>query len=67
MSKADKATNSQTRVKGLNDAINKKTDYYRNRTDMQTLGLFGDIWNMKSFEWNAPQSPSKIETTYDKD
>ena len=67
MAKAEQATNSSTRVKGLNDAVNKKTDYYRNRTDMQTLGLFGDIWNMKSFEWKAPQAPKPIETTYDTD
>ena len=67
ITKADKDVNYKTQVRGLNDAINKKIDYYRNRTDMQTLGLFGDIWNMKSFDWKAPQKPKPIETTYDTD
>ena len=67
ISGADKDVNYKTQVRGLNDAINKKVDYYRSRTDMQTLGLFGDIWNMKSFDWKAPQKPKPIETTYDTD
>ena len=53
------------RVKGLNDAVNKGIDYYRNRTDMYTLGLFGDIWNMKSPTWTATKPPSEITTSYD--
>ena len=67
MKDADFNVNYNTQVRGLNDAINKKSDYYRSRTDMQTLGLFGDIWNQKSFDWKAPQKPEPIETTYDTD
>ena len=55
------------RVKGLNDAVNKGIDYYRNRTDMYTLGLFGDIWNFKAPQWKAPSEPKEIETDYDTD
>ena len=67
ISGADKDVNYKTQVRGLNDAINKKTDYYRSRTDMNTLGLFGDIWNQKAFDWKAPQKNDPIETTYDTD
>lgn len=67
INQADKDVNYSTQVRGLNDAVNKKTDYYRSRTDMQTLGLFGDIWNTKPYDWKSPQAPEKIETTYSTD
>ena len=40
-------------------------DYWRNVSQKAQLGLFGDIWNMKSPVWRSPAAPEKIEPDYD--
>ncbi len=64
---ATESVGGKYRAKGLNDAVNKNIDYFRSRTDMYTLGLFGDIWNMKSPNWTKTKDPKPIETTYETD
>ena len=54
-------------IKGLDRTTDANIDYYRKSSDRSTLGLYGDIWNMKAPSWKAPGDLDKIETTYDKD
>ena len=62
---AEEQVGGSDRVKGLNDAVNYGIDYWRNVSQKAQLGLFGDIWNMKSPTWNSPAAPNKIEPDYD--
>ena len=64
---ADKVSGISNRVKGLDLATDANIDYYQKAADRATMGLYGDIWNMKAPTWKAPGDLDKIETTYDKD
>ena len=42
------------------------SDYYRQSSRKRTLGLFGDVWNVKGGPtWKSPDAPEKIETNFD--
>jgi len=64
---ADKLGGTSNLIKGLDRTTDANIDYYRKASDRGTLGLYGDIWNMKAPTWKAPGDLDKIETTYDKD
>jgi len=64
---ADKLGGTSNLIKGLDNTTDANIDYYRKASDRGTLGLYGDIWNMKAPTWKAPGDLDKIETTYDKD
>jgi hypothetical protein len=50
----------------LDKNVANMSEYYRNQSDKTKLGLFGDMWNTRSFEWKPAKNPAKIETTYNK-
>mgnify|MGYP003118649793 CR=1 FL=1 len=59
---ANKHTKSMDMFKGLRQGVNDMSAYYRNSSRKRTLGLFGDVWNVKgSPEWVSPDAPEKIE------
>ena len=64
---ADELGGTSNLIKGLDQTTDANIDYYRKASDRSTLGLYGDIWNMKTPTWKAPGDLDKIETTYDKD
>ena len=64
---ADQLGGTSDLIKGLDRTTDANIDYYRKASDRGTLGLYGDIWNMKAPTWKAPGDLDKIETTYDKD
>ena len=54
--------------RGLRQGVSDTVDYYRNRSNLTTLGIFGDIWNSSNRpSWRSPDDMDEIETTYDKD
>ena len=54
--------------RGLRQGVSDTIDYYRNRSNLTTLGIFGDIWNSSNRpSWQSPDDMDEIETTYDKD
>ena len=65
--RAAQVTGSNERINKLDQATDQNIDYFRRASDRSTLGLYGDIWNMKAPTWKAPGDLDKIETTYDKD
>jgi len=67
-SAAQETTNSTNMFKGLRQATSDTADYYRQSARRRTLGLFGDVWNVKGGPtWESPEAPSKIETDFDMD
>ena len=64
---ADELGGTSNLIKGLDKTTDDNIDYYRKASDRSTLGIYGDIWNMKTPTWKAPGNLDKIETTYDKD
>ena len=65
--RAAQVTGSNERISGLDKVTDANIDYFRKASDMSTLGLYGDIWNMKAPTWKSPGDLDKIETNYDKD
>ena len=64
---ADQLMGTSDLIKGLDQTTDANIDYYRKASDRSTLGLYGDIWNMKAPTWKSPGQLDKIETSYDKD
>ena len=64
---ADAVTGASNRIKALDSATDKNIDYFRKASDRATMGLYGDIWNMKAPSWKAPGDLDPIEVTYNKD
>ena len=63
---ADELGGTSNLIKGLDQTTDANIDYYRKASDRSTLGIYGDIWNMKAPTWKSPGDLEKIETTYDK-
>ena len=64
---ADQLGGTSDLIKGLDQTTDANIDYYRKSSDRSTLGLYGDVWNMKAPTWKSPGQLDKIETSYDKD
>jgi hypothetical protein len=64
---ADAVTGASNRIKALDTTTDMNIDYFRKASDRATLGLYGDIWNMKAPTWKAPGELDPIEVTYNKD
>ena len=62
---ADKVTGMSERINAMDRTTDENIDYYRKASDRATMGIYGDIWNMKAPIWNPPGDLDKIETTYD--
>ena len=61
---ANSVTGASNRIKALDSATDKNIDYFRKASDRATMGLYGDIWNMKAPSWKAPGDLDPIEVTY---
>ena len=65
--KAVSDTKADDMYRGLKQGVHDTVGYYRNRSNLTTLGIFGDIWNTNQRpSWKSPGDPEKIETTYNK-
>ena len=64
---ADAVTGASNRIKALDTTTDMNIDYFRKASDRATLGLYGDVWNMKAPTWKAPGELDPIEVTYNKD
>ena len=65
---AQETVNAKNMFKGLRQATSDTSDYYRQSSRRRTLGLFGDVWNVKGGpKWESPDAPEKIETEFDMD
>ena len=65
--RANKQMGTNNRIKALDTATDMNIDYFRKASDRATLGLYGDVWNMKAPTWKAPGELDPIEVTYNKD
>lgn len=63
--KAKTMTKADEKYKGLKQGVHDTIGYYRNKSNLTTLGIFGDIWNTNQRPtWKAPGTPKPITTTY---
>ena len=62
---ATDATKADDMYRGLKQGAHDTIGYYRNRSNLTTLGIFGDIWNTNQRPtFKGPGNPKPITTTY---
>ena len=54
----------QKRVAGLDYSVNQDRNYWAAKADSVRADTYGDVWSMPSPNWNRPDDPEPITTTW---